>query len=356
MLKPRDRQISTFGDDELDRVLSAFGFDTYGVLPFFALNGTILDLRRRTETARKALVETSAGVKVLKQTPWYCADEALVRMQTQFQTDLTLAGEPVPQLESGPSGESHYVHDEFSGQFFTLQTYVPGRSWSETADDAAIAGAAIGRMHLSAARLPTTMVPATKTVHDSALGVIDLLPLAYPNDDAVTRLHHVARSTVARTRDRALESGYRDAMQIVHGDVNPFNLVFDDERPGIAAIVDFDNTCVDNPAHDIAEGVARFGWLQYRGLSSGYGAVPSGIDPIAADAFIRGFAQANPTAMSTAAPFIASAFCAAAAEILAIGVLSGYYPLANVDDLVDLVPRLEGLFQASISLENGRIA
>lgn len=332
--KPMDLSIGTFSDEQLARVLQGFGLTSYVVLPFFSLNDEIIDLRRRTTTSKKVLIEHDGSVWFLKELPWYCSSIPFARFQSVLQDRLRMRGLPVPQLTVSISGELFY-HDDLTNGIFLLQEYAVGRGWSTRPAQARAAGEVLGRMHQACTVLDLSAPPGTRNVFESATALNALLFHAYAGTEpeAVSAYAELADEVIKRCRDRAYEAGYGSRPMPVHGDFNPYNLVFDEQGVNVAAIIDFDNACLDDPMHDVAEAVVRFAWMNYRGVSSAYGDVPEVFRADQATAILDGYRVTADESLSRALPFLPEVITAIAVELAAIGLLSAYYDLSDLDQL-----------------------
>ncbi|GAB2329490.1 phosphotransferase [Streptomyces griseoincarnatus] len=332
--KPTDLSIGTISDDQLARVMHGFGVQTFLVLPFYALNNTILDLRRRTETARKVLIETGRGVLFVKELPWYCSTEEHARFQTALQEQLRARQVPMPALVRASSGE-RFFSDGMSGGIFVAHHYTHGRSWTGSLGQAQAAGTALGQLHHAASQVSLPGFPGMEGAFGTAHKIVSLLRHSWTRDagDEVAALADLMLTTIDRCRTGAYTLGYGTAVAPVHGDYNPFNLLYAPESDAVAGVLDFDNACLDDPAHDIAEMIVRFAWMKYRGLSSAYGPVPEQLSEEALAAVLGGYLAANEHTARRCLPLLPQVVTAVALELAAIGLLAGYY---GVDDL----PRL----------------
>lgn len=332
-LKPTDLSIGAFSDDQLDRVQRAYGLESAMVLPFFALNDSITDLRRRTETARKAFIETERGVLFLKELPWYCASVEFARFQSELLTGLGAEGAAVAAPLPTRSGEG-FFHDRVTGSLFLLQPYLEGRSWVGGVGQARSAGRALAALHHCGSRVTIAPYPGMTDVFDSAAALISLLLDGWAGSDSavgeVTSLATSALAAVEQCRAEAYAVGYGSVAVPVHGDFNPFNVVFGASSDSVVGVVDFDKACLDDPAHDLGEALVRFGWIKYRGFSSVYGAVPSEFDLAATSAVVSGYRDYSEATANAARQFLPAVMTVVALELAAIGLLASYY---DADDL-----------------------
>ncbi|MDG4763007.1 phosphotransferase [Solwaraspora sp. WMMD406] len=329
--KPIDLSIGSFSDDQLTRVMNGFGVRAFLVLPFYALNDVILDLRRRTETARKVLIETDHGVVFVKELPWYCSSPEHARFQTSLQEALREQSMPIPELARATSGE-RFVVDGMSGAIFVAHHYTHGRSWTESIGEAHAAGGTLGRLHGASSGIRLQGFPGMDDVFGTAHKITSLLRHGWTREAErdVGALATVLLDTIDHCRRAARAAGYGDTVLPVHGDYNPFNLLYDLDSDVVAGVVDFDNACLDDPAHDIGEIVVRFAWMRYRGLSSAYGAVPDQFCDAQLEAVLGGYLDANEQVGRKALPLLPHVVTAVATELAAIGLLAGYY---SIDDI-----------------------
>lgn len=341
--KPVDLSIGVFADDQLLRIQQAYGLETLLVLPFLSLNGEIIDLRRRTETARKVLLNTERGVCFLKELPWYCSSPEFAAFQTHLLVELADRGAAVARPLATTRGDL-FFHDPLTGAILLLQPYLEGRSWTRTPAEAREAGNALALLHSLASRVRPLPFVGMRDVFGSAHALVALLLDNWTGPqgakDDIATLARLSLATVEHCRATAYAVGYGTAVIPVHGDYNPFNLIFETTSDGIAGIIDFDNACLDDRAHDLGESLVRFGWLKYRGLSSAYGDAPSEFDPVAVDAVLHGYRQYDEQTAETVQPVLPTVMTTVALELAAIGLLSGYYTVDDVSKLHHNVKRL----------------
>lgn len=332
--KPLDTTIGTFSDDQLDRVMHAFGATPFWVLPFLSVNDEIIDLRRRTETARKAIIEHEGQALFLKELPWYCADVEFAAFQQRFQNGLRQHGIPVPDTLNTLDGTG-FFHDRQTGSLFTLQLYTDAAVWDGSPWQVEAAGRMLARLHTVSATVELPRLPAMRNVFGSASALISLLHDGWtgPGREDVHDLADSAMNVVERCHTDAINAGYGRVVLGVHGDYNPFNLLFDTGERSVVGVVDFDNACVDDPAHDLGEAVVRFAWMRYRGLSSMYGEVPETFDQAAIDCLLTSYTAADNRLLDHCLPILAEVITAVSLELAAIGLLSSYY---TADDLPQL--------------------
>ncbi|GHE07312.1 phosphotransferase enzyme family protein [Streptomyces alanosinicus] len=337
--KPLDTSIGVISDDQLARVQNAYGLTSLLVLPFFSLNKSIIDLRRRTETARKVFIESDQGVLFLKELPWYCSSVEFAEFQTELLSRLHDLGAPVARPLATTSSR-RFFHDRRTGSIFTLQPYVAGRSWTGGDGEAQAAGRALAGLHTHARQTRMNGLPVMRDVFSTAESLVGLLEDSAEHPEPVRKeiddFRRLALATVDRSRTEAYAAGYGAEALPVHGDFNPFNLIFGEisgSVESIVGIVDFDNACLDDRAHDLGEALVRFGWVNYRGLSSAYGAVPAGFDHAAVAAVLAGYREADKAAATAARPLLPAVMTAVALELAAIGLLSAYYTPSDLPAL-----------------------
>ncbi|MDX2552814.1 phosphotransferase enzyme family protein [Streptomyces stelliscabiei] len=355
--KPLDTSIGVISDDQLARVQAAFGLKDLLVLPFFSLNKSIIDLRRRTETARKVFIESEQGVLFLKELPWYCSSVEFAAFQTELLSQLHALGAPVARPLTTCSGHS-FFHDRRTGSIFILQPYVEGRSWTGGDGEARAAGRALAGLHTHAGQTRMKGWPGMRDAFVGAESLVSLLQDSAEHPEPVREEIHdfagLALAVIERCRTEAYAAGYGAEVLPVHGDFNPFNLIFGETRDSaetVVGVVDFDNACLDDRAHDLGESLVRFGWVNYRGLSSAYGAVPTGFDRSAVAAVLAGYREADEASATAARPLLPAVMTAVALELAAIGLLSAYYTHSDLPALrrnAEALPEMAAKAVASV--------
>ncbi|MEU5428448.1 phosphotransferase [Streptomyces olivoreticuli] len=322
--KPPQYGFFSFDGGLLQQLSDAYGLDhpLTGFRPIL-LDGdrcTLIDVR--SQTSRKMVIEARDGARLfLKQIPWYCKHETLV-LATRWQTQARAAGAPVARLLHTRAGSPWF---EIAGSYFTLTEYVPGRRYTNTADDRAQAGAAIARLHATTVDVPPA--PA----ENAFAGALAHIALARESIAAPSAVLDAMEHTVHAWAEQADASGWnRLAGQLTHGDTNPWNLIYTNQG---AVLIDFDNAHRGPRLRDIAEALLSFCSVHYQQDSTNFAPVPPGrIDRDGAADFLTAYTRVRRLSLVEAA-CIPLAGGAVAVGLVCLGLLRGDYPAAMAPEL-----------------------
>lgn len=137
-------------------------------------------------------------------------------------------------------------------------------------------------------------------------------------------------STIDDLESAANALGYATVSGIVHGDVNPSNLVYQ-VRASRVTLVDFDNCARDHPAGDVARGLVHFGYLATPGANR-FADLRVSFRHDVARAFLRGYRQAGPDWPQVRAVLAPVAGCLAV-ELAVLAWLNGWLSDAETQRL-----------------------
>jgi Ser/Thr protein kinase RdoA (MazF antagonist) len=322
-VKEKPRAPSSVGFDE--RHLRALT-DAYGLRGVDAFLPVILDgthaslLDVRSETSRKALLEDDRGLWFVKQVPWYAdQDEHLARRHAAMAELARHTGLVPPFLTS--QGGRPWVRVD--GAAFEISEYRGGSRFTGSPAQIRAAGSALAAVHDGA--VDAAARPPAEDYRDLVADHVRLArEVAADRAGTPHRLLDVLDEVTAALPGLLPERVWeRLPRTFVHGDYNPWNLVFGTE--GVIAVVDFDNCDTGTRLRDVVEGVLTHAAVAYLGDSTSF-AVPfrCDLDERRAGAFLSGYAGAArrpPTEDETAAlPFLV---CAVHVELVALAVLRG---------------------------------
>ncbi|MEM4254624.1 MAG: phosphotransferase [Candidatus Woesearchaeota archaeon] len=343
--KKIDSTLGILPDELLDKVMQKYDITRWQILPFFSLNETILDLNRRTETSRKVLIKHKNQVFFLKEVPWYCAEKKFVSYEFAFQQYLHHCGFPIPTIQKTSDGNL-FVELKDEKKFYFLQDFVNGISWSRDSTQTENAGNALAKLHHFSARfLKKTHFcekPPRENIFSLAQKMLDLVKRILKRSGKIYTMNDFCNYYSYSTRilksakKLAYEKGYGKTLLPVHGDYNPFNMLFKKKTHEVIAVFDFDNSCLDDPVHDLAEGLVRFSLIKYKHLSSHYQKPPSNFDKKLFYAFLDGYAKFDRNKiLNNLMPYLAEAIAAITIELSAIGLLCGYYSQTDIPRLLN---------------------
>ncbi|MEV6823602.1 phosphotransferase [Amycolatopsis sp. NPDC051102] len=271
-----------------DRVLGLVA-DRYGLagvdcfLPIL-LDGdrcTLLDVR--SETSKKAVLEAGDRKYFLKQIPWYCDDPARIAMSTRLQEGLRRSGLPVPRLVPTVDGD---LWTSFRGESFVLFDYVRGLRYRGERAQRRAAAQVLARLHRCRAAVDAV---SSEDVFTLAADHVTLLRKVVPEAASVFE------ELLTPLERRARNAGFGELpATAVHGDFNPWNLLFAAGHR-VTAVVDFDNCDVQSRLHDVAEAVLTFCVLRYAEDSTNFAVrQPAAVDWAAVTDFLAAYDEVAP--------------------------------------------------------------
>ncbi|PRY37520.1 phosphotransferase enzyme family protein [Umezawaea tangerina] len=285
--KPVSKDFLNLDDRVLGIVVDRYGLpDADCFLPIL-LDGdrcTLLDVR--SDTSKKAVLEAGDKRYFLKQVPWYCDEPRQIAASTGIQEGLRKAGVPVARLVPTRDGD---LWTSFSDESFVLFEHVDGLRYRADPDQDRSAARVLARLHAAGVSAEQALGEDVFTLAADHIALLDkVLP-----DTADTTA--VFEELLASVRRRALDAGFGALpTTAVHGDFNPWNLLFTADRR-VAAVVDFDNCDVQSRLHDVAEALLTFCVLGYAEDSTTFAAVqPVEVDRAAVRRFLDAYEEVLP--------------------------------------------------------------
>lgn len=326
--KPTDFHLGLFCDKVLKKILSSYGIKEWSVLPFFSLNKIVLDLNQRTNTSRKVLIKSGKNIYFLKEVPWYCSNKNFVEGQLDFIEFLRARKMPVLEIIKNKK-KRPFV--SLRNKYYILSKFVEGYSWHRDPKEAYNAGYILGRFHNFSLKYlkanKKRLAKFNEDVFNLAKKFLNLvnryLSNSFPQKNLKKYLDF-SHKLLSKVHSSATRKGYYNLKVVVHGDYNPFNMVFSKDKK-VLLITDFDNFSVDNPSHDIAEGLVRFSYLKYGKVTSNYVDIPIKYNKEQARAFIKGYKKSNKSMFLLVKSYLIEVCVSLAIEFSALGILCGFY-------------------------------
>jgi Ser/Thr protein kinase RdoA (MazF antagonist) len=324
--KPADDTKGQIPDVVLYQGCTLYGFDTtWSLLPIVPMNGELVVLNAKSETTSKAVLAYQGERYLLKRVPWYCAEKSFIQFMLSFEGFLDERGFSVPHLQKTADGALFVSVGE---GFFYLQRFCSGLSFQGSMTEAYQAGAALGQLHhlselYGKAIDITQLAPYKETVFAIGRNMIRVVEEIISKADS--RLTPSELESLTRfTRVGVSTCGYQSVVMPIHGDYNPYNLLFHEDGQ-VLAVFDWENTAIDNPAHDVAEGLLDFAYWQYRPHSTRFAGLPTVLDVDLAGAFINGYRSTNPALYQTVRGILPQVAGAVFFELFALGLARGDY-------------------------------
>lgn len=350
LVKPTDTTKGQISDLVLSDVQRLYGFDhSCYVLPIVPMNGRLVVLNAKSETTSKAVLSHHDQQFLLKQVPWYCSNRLFVEFMLAFQAFLYQQRFPVPEVISSGDGD---LFVEINNEFYYLQRFVSGNIYTGQPEEIVESGVALGRLHrLSeqyAATLDVTRYGGFReSAFHLAITMVEVLEgivrsnqerLPASQADRLFAWCHAAK-LLALQLETSVKASYLDDTLQVHGDYNPFNLMYTGSGR-VAYAFDLENTTLDNPAHDVAEGLLDFCFHIYRPYSTRFERLPAALNADAARRFLNGYAATNAATLQRIAPILPAVVGATLIELVTLGVVRSDYDFTLMQDLPACTERM----------------
>jgi Ser/Thr protein kinase RdoA (MazF antagonist) len=325
-------------DSTIEQAVREYGItEPWVVLPFLNIEGRGIAVNRRSETARKAIIKTDSELLLLKEIPWYCSNLPFVKYELNLQEELRSAGLPIPPIRRTPRNDMFItmIRDS-SEKFLFMQPFILGKSWNKSPQKTFNSGKELASLHLASqtsscafdrdAPRGNIFDLAVRMIDVGKVEIADKKETIRPDDIHILNSYvNYALERVESCRRVSVDRGYEALCIPVHGDYNPWNLIFREEDEKVNAILDFDNTIIDNPVHDLAEALAEFSYFTFRHQKTRYEGVPDKIEEAIFLDFLRGYADVAPQLINMVKLYLSEAFCVIAIELFTLGIVRGDY-------------------------------
>lgn len=279
-----DEEGAGFAWNELPLVLSHFDL---GVLK------RIESFRRGSRQAPKAVIVSDQGAFLVKRREHTPELQQRMTVAHKVQKLLLQHRYPAPPLMgTRRSGSTMVVRKQWIYEVFH---FVVGDPYDRSAEEAYVAGRALGLMQVILRPVPTSIELPSGSFHASPLlpkamsRAGDMLVRQLGVADAagaIGMLQEVGRKLAQASRaadDLGIGAG---APQVTHGDWHPGNLIFNKQRQ-IIGVIDYDTLRLQHPLLDAANGALQFSAIG--------GADPTRwtehLDLARYQAFMQGYAQ-----------------------------------------------------------------
>lgn len=215
-------------------------------------------LNTQFTTARVTVIKDLLNnLYIIKEFPWYCANETFVDAVLSFQ-DILSKNVPIPKILK-TKNDKFYIQDEKSKSFFFIQEFKTAHSWKGTHSQAFSLGTLLGNFHRHAQQTSNVAVPK-ETIFEVATGLLKLTAsIDDPEWNAIKETF--IKKTIddfAITENESKKLGYYQILFPIHADYNYTNILFG-EKGEVKGLLDFDNSLIDNPIHDIAQALIFMG-------------------------------------------------------------------------------------------------
>ncbi len=302
-------------------------------------------------TSRKAFLNISGNLYILKEIPWYCAERGFVDASTKFQQELLHKGICVPHIVVSQAGDGFVEIAEKDGSsFFVLQEIGHGLSWNGSNKQIKGLSDFLGFMH--AASFDISRHESGRKLPQENVFSIVLNMLGFSEEEIKEKNPNISKSesdnlsTLFSSFNRDLqnlisrEQSY-DMVRIgVHGDYNPTNVLFGNNGE-VTAVFDFDNAAMDNPVHDLAQAILHTCFFPFQEGTSKLGSVPEFFDKERAKIIFQSYAHSSPFEEAYLKSILPGAVRAVSMELSILGLLTGSYHLSDIQRLTDVPEKVE---------------
>jgi homoserine kinase type II len=247
-----------FSPEELSAVLARYNVGAV----------TEIDEQRKgSRRSPKVVVTTPKGKFLLKRRARGRDYPIRVMFAHKVQQYLSEKNFPLPRLMKLQGDDDTMVIR--NGLIYELFEFVTGQHYDRSPEQTWDAGRVLGLFHRYLSSYEREWDPPSRSYHDAEVvrSHLNAVPASVGKDDSVAGKESELLTTVttlyeayALAADQINEAGYDEwAMQIVHSDWHPGNMLFDQQR--VRAVIDYDSLHLLPPITDVANGVLQFSIL-----------------------------------------------------------------------------------------------
>jgi thiamine kinase-like enzyme len=352
--KSIDTYLGLLPDEVLDALLKKFGFDeTWIVLPFLNVNGKEVAINRRSETAKKAIILYQERFFILKEIPWYCSNAEFVQYELSYQVELFKRNFPIPQIQKTIVGNlfTEFTYDKTEKYFF-LQEFIVGNSWDGNIKKLQNTAKSLACLHnnsLATEKNLNATIPVGNvfSLAEKMVNVInDVLTdkskqVANVDLEKLRAFSSYANEKIAIANAGAQKKGYNEIAFPIHGDFNPWNLIYSNSHE-IIGVVDFDNSIKDNPVHDLAETILDFCFFTFRNQKTRLSGVPTTLNESICKEILQSYYDEADKTLAKTIEYLEEAAMAISIELFALGIVRGDY---NFNDCASFVLANDKMFE-----------
>lgn len=352
--KSIDTYLGQLPDEVLDTLLKKFGFDeTWIVLPFLNVNGKEVAINRRSETAKKAIILYQEKFFMLKEIPWYCSNKDFVQYELSYQVELFKQGFPIPKIQTTSDGNlfTEFTYDETEKYFF-LQEFIIGNSWDgniKKLQNTAKSLACLHNISLETKQNLKATIPVGNvfSLAEKMVNVITEVlndksnQVTKTDSDKLRAFITYANVELAQAKLNAENKKYNEIAFPIHGDFNPWNLIYNDSHD-IIGVIDFDNSIKDNPVHDLAETILDFCFFTFRNQKTRLSGVPTILNENLCKEILQSYYKEADKPLAKTIEYLEEAALAISIELFALGIVRGDY---NFNDCASFILANDKMFE-----------
>jgi len=344
--KSIDTYLGLLPDEVLDTLLKKFGFnESWIVLPFLNVNGKEVAINRRSETAKKAIILYQEKFFILKEIPWYCSNKEFVTYELSYQVELFKQGFPIPQIQTTIDGNlfTEFIYDNTEKYFF-LQEFIVGNSWDGVAKKLTNTTKSLACLHNNSLVIENNLnatipVGDVFSLAEKMVKVINdvlsdkLKQVASSDIDKINAFILYANEKLTKIKTDAQKKGYSEIAFPIHGDFNPWNLIYN-EFHEIIGVVDFDNSIKDNPVHDLAETILDFCFFTFRNQKTRLSGVPTILNANLCKEILESYYLSVDVSLKRTIEYLEEVAMAISIELFALGIVRGDYNFNDCESFI----------------------
>ena len=337
-----EKNFNLIQEDFLFHILEQYNMYRWDIIPLIKKNKSILDINRQTETAKKLVIRHENKLYFIKEFPWYCSEQEYVDDQLKFQKFLHDENFKTPKIIETKDGKLFSKGKEHSNYFY-IQEFINGNAWTKSKYEIKIIGQFLSDFHNLSEKYRAQKIGTAKeeTVFELANSMLNLLENKYNTNKVILSSEHsdnlnkflnTNRSLIKSIEESARKKGYGKKKIIVHGDFNPANLIFDKENKKIKSVIDFNNMCLDDASHDVAEAILHHTYINYKNKTTIYEKIPDIINEEWFLEFCKSYS--NKKRLNEVKPYLAEVITCITIELSALGVICGDYKISDLKPLL----------------------
>ncbi len=250
---------------------------------------SVHEFKKGSSRSPKVVLETSSGRYLVKRRARGRDDPHRVAFCHDLQLFLRATGFPTPRLVGTTHGNNSMV--QLNSRVYEVFAFVEGEPFDRTPEPCESAGRLLARLHRMVREYQTRWPAPVWSYHDdpgvrARLETIAARGIARGEVEELRALYDLAAARASPNREpgKGRNNTRASALQLLHGDWHPGNMIFRGTR--IVAVLDFDGARRGAIAQDLANGVLQFSLTR---VGTDPDAWPDALDAHRFAAFLRGY-------------------------------------------------------------------
>lgn len=341
--KDIDTYLGMLPDTIMSHCMGQYGYteEEWIVLPFININNNAMAINRRSETARKAIIMLRNGEKIiLKEIPWYCSSREFTLYETVFQKMLIELNCSIPDIYETTNGHN-FCTVSYNGmeRYIFAQKFQDGESWKATIDEYISMAKTLADFHKKCFKLTNKLLPYNPPKSDVFILAQKMLDVArqniYEKNSNIIefeKYYTYASKQIIQYKEEADNKKYFETISPVHGDFNPWNLIFSNTGE-VLAVLDFDNSIIDNPVHDLSEALIDVCFFEYKPNTTRFRGIPDYFFTDKAKIFLETYKKICGLRLFPLIPCVAATITI---ELISLAIARFDYDIAAVSKMYEL--------------------